>query len=266
MSHHIEPRSIGSYLSGICDRLEVYFPDVRQNRNSPLVKKTLSGMKKLRSKPIRRKQPLTRKHLLDVQNSLTAFSSYDHVLFVIMLITGTCGLLRLGELTLPDNPAIRNLRKVTLRESVEFISDDGFSFWLPHHKADRLFEGNRIIILPKWNLHPLRIFQQYLLLRDNRFPFHPHLWITSLGSVPTRSWFMRRLRAVEPDSRWAGQSMRAGGATAMAEDGDPPHAIQAAGRWASATFQIYIRKNPFVLNAMLASRRNNQNQHLPNHS
>lgn len=255
MSHHIEPRSVGSYLSGICDRLETYFPEARQNRNSPLVKKTLSGMKKLRSKPIRRKQPLTRKHLLDAENSLSLLSTYDHCLFVLMLVTGTCGLLRLGELTLPDNPAIRNYRKITRRESLEFLENTGFSFWLPYHKADRLFEGNRIVILPKWNLHPLRILRQYLSLRDERFPFHPHLWVTSNGTVPTRLWFMRRLRNIEPDTRWAGQSMRAGGATAMAEDGAPPQVIQAAGRWSSDTFQIYIRKNPIVLNAMLAARR-----------
>lgn len=66
---------------------------------------------------------------------------------------------------------------------------------------------------------------------------------------------MRRLRHIEPDKRWAGQSMRAGGATALAEDGASPQVIQAAGRWASDTFQIYIRKNPIVLNAILAARR-----------
>ncbi|KAJ3831251.1 hypothetical protein F5878DRAFT_549790 [Lentinula raphanica] len=186
MSYHIEPRSVGTYLSGICDRLEPYFPDVRNNRNSPIVRKTLTGMKKLRSKPVRRKQPLTRKHLHDVSSSLSNSSSFDECLFGILLVTGTCGLLRLGELTLPDNPNVRNFRKITSRASLEFV-DNGFAFWLPYHKADRLFE--------------------------------------------------------------------AGGATAMAEDGASPQAIQAAGRWASDTFQIYIRKNPFVLNAMLAARR-----------
>ncbi|KAF9033490.1 hypothetical protein BDZ89DRAFT_907820, partial [Hymenopellis radicata] len=65
-----------------------------------------------------------------------------------------------------------------------------------------------------------------------------------------RSWFMARLRQLEPDTQFAGQSMRAGGATAMAEDGSPPHLIQAAERWASDTFQIYIRKNPIVLQAL----------------
>ncbi|KAJ3831739.1 hypothetical protein F5878DRAFT_549150 [Lentinula raphanica] len=182
MSYHIEPRSVGTYLSGICDRLEPYFPDVRQNRNSTIVRKTLTGMKKLRSKPVRRKQPLTRKHLLDVTSPLSDSSPYDECLFGVLLVTGTCGLLRLGELTIPDNANIRNFRKVTSRASLEFINDNGFAFWLPYHKADRLFEGNRI-------------------------------------------------------------------------DGASPQAIQAAGRWASDTFQIYIRKNPFVLNAMLAARR-----------
>ncbi|KAJ3764959.1 hypothetical protein FB446DRAFT_614765, partial [Lentinula raphanica] len=200
MSYHIEPRSVGTYLSGICDRLEPYFPDVRQNRNSHIVRKTLTGMKKLRSKPVRRKQPLTHKHLLDVTSSLSDSSSYDQCLFGILLVTGTCGLLRLGELTLPDNPNIRNFRKITSRASLEFVDDNGFSFWLPYHKADRLFEGNRIVILPKWNLHPISLLHRYLRQRDRLFPFNPHLWLTATGSVPTRSWFMSRLRAIEPDS------------------------------------------------------------------
>ncbi|KAJ3847557.1 hypothetical protein EV368DRAFT_27540, partial [Lentinula lateritia] len=193
---------------------------------SPLVKKTLAGMKKLRSKPVRQKQPLTRQHLLEAENSLSDLSPYDHCLFTIMLITGMCGLLRLGELTLPDNRALHNFRKVSPRNSLEMVSNTGFSFWLPYHKADHLFEGNRIVILPKWDLHPTHILQQYIRLRDKRFPFHPHLWVSSTGSIPTRSWFMLRLRALEPDTRWAGQSMRAGGATTMAEDGAPPQAIQ----------------------------------------
>ncbi|KAF9033953.1 hypothetical protein BDZ89DRAFT_947558, partial [Hymenopellis radicata] len=69
-----------------------------------------------------------------------------------------------------------------------------------------------------------------------------------------RTWFMKRLRRLEPDEQFAGQSMRAGGATAMAEDGCAPHLIQAAGRWASNTFQIYIRKNPVLLQALLFNR------------
>ena len=52
----------------------------------------------------------------------------------------------------------------------------------------------------------------------------------------------------------AGQSMRSGGATSLAENGVPPNLIQAIGRWASSAFQIYIRKNPVLLQALLFGR------------
>ena len=43
MSHHIEPRSVSTYLSGICQQLEPYFPNVRAARQSPLVERTMKG-------------------------------------------------------------------------------------------------------------------------------------------------------------------------------------------------------------------------------
>ena len=49
----------------------------------------------------------------------------------------------------------------------------------------------------------------------------------------------------------AGQSMRSGSATSLAENSVPPHLTQAIGHWASSAFQIYIRKNPVLLHALL---------------
>jgi hypothetical protein len=48
-----------------------------------------------------------------------------------------------------------------------------------------------------------------------------------------------------------GQSMRAGGATSLAENGVPPTIIQLMGRWSSDAFLIYIRKNPVLIQALL---------------
>jgi hypothetical protein len=48
-----------------------------------------------------------------------------------------------------------------------------------------------------------------------------------------------------------GQSVCAGGATSLAEAGVLPTVIQAIGKWPSPTSQIYIWKNPVVLQAML---------------
>ncbi|KAF9001441.1 hypothetical protein BDZ89DRAFT_968319 [Hymenopellis radicata] len=188
MSAHIQPRSVGSYLSGISNKLEPYFPEVRANRSSYLVKRTLAGCLKMHGTPVKRKLPLSRNHVLAAITSLTPSSTHDDILFVAMLCTGFAGLMRLGELSFPDDCKIRDYRKCSLRSSVIALNG-GYGFDLPYHKGDHV--------------------------------------------------------------QFAGQSMRAGGATAMAEDGAAPHLIQAAGCWASDTFQIYIRKNPIILQALL---------------
>ena len=127
-----------------------------------------------------------------------------------------------------------------------------YSFLLPGHKADHTYEGNLVIIeqtaLPT---SPHTFFKSYLTSRDHFHPLKPELWLRESGIVLT--WFIKQLCRFFP-SDIAGQSMRAGGATSLAEAGVPPNVIQAIGRWASDTFQIYIRKNPVLLQAMLFGR------------
>jgi hypothetical protein len=89
-----------------------------------------------------------------------------------------------------------------------------------------------------------------LSLRDRSFPLRPELWLTENGVIPTRSWFLHFLRRHLSDNV-GGQSLRAGGATALAEAGIPPHMVQAIGRWSSEAFQIYIRRHPVILTALL---------------
>jgi hypothetical protein len=256
MSYHIKPQSVDSYLSGICNQLEPHFPDVRKHRNSSLVSRTLKGCKRMRNSPTLRRSPLLPSHVLSITYSLHASSPHDDLLFATILVTGFHGLLRLGELTTNDNRMKRDWRKVILRHTVSFPDASSYSFMLPSHKADPFFEGNIIVIrnfLPE--LDPKPLFVRYLASRDNAFPLNPELWITSAGSLPTRTWFIKRLRAIFPDPLIAGQSMRAGGATCLATTGALPAIIQAAGRWASDTFQVYIRKNPFLLHAILQAQR-----------
>ena len=57
--HYIKPDSVDSYLSGICQQLEPYFPDVRKARKSLLVQRTLQGCKRLKGCPVSRKRALT---------------------------------------------------------------------------------------------------------------------------------------------------------------------------------------------------------------
>ena len=83
--------------------------------------------------------------------------------------------------------------------------------------------------------------EHYIRSRDGLFPLHPQLWLRANGLSPTRSWFLRKLHQYCPMDI-AGQSMRAGGATALAEAGTSADLIHGAGRWASDAFERYIRK------------------------
>ena len=250
MCHHIKPSSVDAYLSGICNQLEPFYPHARSNRRHQLVARTLRGCKKLRAVAITRKRPLRRAELSALRDQYMLTSNHDDLLFFTILLVGFHALMRLGELVWPDKKALQDYRKVTKRSSVELLAE-GFSFFLPGHKADRFFEGNRIVLQKNASGDdPDAPFRKYLTSRDSLYPFHPELWLREDGSIPTRSWFIRRLRSHFP-SDVAGHSLRAGGATALAQAGIPPHIIQAIGRWASETFQIYIRQHPVLLAALL---------------
>ena len=253
MSHHIKPDSVDTYLSGICHQLEPYFPSIRGIRNSMLCKRTLTGCKRLHGVPTIRKRALTLHDLLIVIYHYRNSTSHDDLLFLCLLLTGFFALLRLGELTVPDDKSLLDHRKISSRTSVSLTNND-YRFFLPSHKADKFFEGNTIIVQHHvGQIDPLSFFKTYLKSRDRLFPFSPDLWLRADGSRPSRSFFIRRMKLFFANDV-AGQSMRAGGATSLAENGIPPHLIQATGRWASAAFQIYIRKNPVLLQALLFGR------------
>ena len=119
MCHHIGPRSVATYLSGIVSELQPYFPSVREARHSRIVKRTLKGCHKMKAKPVTRKRTLT---LSEVNTILTHFqgsADHDDLLFVSMFLSGFFALLRLGELAFPDDPSICDWRKVIRRSSVK---------------------------------------------------------------------------------------------------------------------------------------------------
>jgi len=250
MSHHINPRSVNSYLSGICQQLESMYPSVRLARKSPMVQRTLKGCLRLKGSPTCRKRALTLDDLGTVISHYHNSLQHDDLLFVAMLLTGFFALMRLGELTFSNDPALHDWRKVTRRSSV-LMTDDRYEFFLPAHKADRFFEGNKIVVMAQQFKHqPLLHFSNYIKSRDKMLPLASPLWLTAAGTVPTRAFFISRIRHFF-DGKVAGQSMRAGGATMLAEHGVSPPVIQGMGRWSSEAFQIYVRKSPAMILGML---------------
>ncbi|KIY49598.1 hypothetical protein FISHEDRAFT_41734 [Fistulina hepatica ATCC 64428] len=147
MSHHIKPSSVNSYLSGICSQLEPFFPSVRVNHSHHLVRRTLAGCLKLFSSPTQQKRPLYKRELLQLAPAFLHPASFDDSLWWAQLLVGFYGLLRLGELVIPDQVALHDFRKNVRRLSVTW-HDAAFSFILPTHKADRFFDGTKLGVDP----------------------------------------------------------------------------------------------------------------------
>ena len=104
---HINPKSVKSYLSGICNNLEPFFPEIHANRASALVKRTLKGALCCYSRPTNRKSPLTTTQLQSITTDLANSSDHDDM-FLSMINTGFPGLLCLGEMAVSDNPHLRD--------------------------------------------------------------------------------------------------------------------------------------------------------------
>lgn len=246
MSQHIKPTSVEGYLTGIIHSLLPFYPHIIEWRTSLLVRQALKGCKKLYNKPVIRKRPLTLADLERVSAAYITRPSHDDSLFLAQLLIGFYGLLRLGELCYSDNLSFDSPNKMPRRDSLH-LSTSQLEFTLPYHKADHFFEGNQILIFSNsTSADPVAALHRYLLHRDHHFPSHRDLWVRANGARPRRSWFLKRLREFF-DYTIAGQSLRSGGATALAERGTRLELIQGIGRWASDAFRIYIRRHPLLL-------------------
>ncbi|OJA08810.1 hypothetical protein AZE42_05069 [Rhizopogon vesiculosus] len=251
LSSYILPSSVDSYLSGICSKMEDEFPDARHVRKSRLVQRTLAGCKRRHQQPVNRREPLSHTDLLTLYDALNLSGAYDDILFLTMIHVGFATLQRLGELVWPDAVHLQSYSSVSMRHTV-CVSDTCISYTLPSSNTDRFGHGMELLVQASTSRNNcVALFTQYLGARDALFPSHPALWLKCNGELPTRSWFLRRLRSILPSPNLGGHSMRVGGATALALAGSTPQMIQAAGRWSSDEFQKYIRVHPFLLQALL---------------
>ncbi|KAE9385630.1 hypothetical protein BT96DRAFT_1026532 [Gymnopus androsaceus JB14] len=94
--HFIKPKSVSSYLSGICNQLKVFYPDIHQNCTHPIIKQMLKGCKKIHNSVASRKRPLQRTELTEVFDKVHSSTSFDDQIFLILLFVGFFALMRLG--------------------------------------------------------------------------------------------------------------------------------------------------------------------------
>ena len=251
MSHHIKPQSVATYLSGICNMLEPHFPHVLSTHNSSLVSHSLAGMRKLHgSTSLIQKCSLTPD---DLSALLSAFDSpsHDNFLFLTMLFTGFTALLCLGEMTISNSPMKHSSKKIPACHTLSLLPAQ-FSFHLPFHEADCFYQGIKSIVLakPDMPLDPLLFMQCYVSLCDSLFPFHPELWLTSVGVIPTAAWFTSGLTSIlGPDV--GSHPICSGAATSLALASVSDNIIQGMGHWSSHAFKLYICKHSVILQALI---------------
>jgi len=129
-THHINPKLVESYLSGICSNLEPFFPDIWSHQASAPVKRTLKGAFHCHGRPSKRKAPLTTTQLQTITGELINSRDHDDMLFLCMLNTGFLGLLHLGEMTVSDNPHLQDFWKIVLHNTLTWV-ENNFEFLLP---------------------------------------------------------------------------------------------------------------------------------------
>lgn len=250
MASYIKPSSVASYLSGIIAKLEPYFPRAREARSHPMVSKTLQGALRIANTPVQRKRPLTTHDLATIINSLPTQPSHDDLLFCALTFTGFFGLLRPSEFCLSDSASKHDSRKIMLRHEVSF-TNGLLRFPLHAHKADQQLAGSDVLLLQRTDhLDPVTRICQYLASRDSLYPLNPELWTKQDGTIPRYKWFVTRLKSLLPPGI-GGASPRSGGADYLASMGADPSLIQAAGRWASEAYKVYLRTHPVLVQHLL---------------
>lgn len=245
-SREIKPNSANAYLSAISFHFSESYPEIKRIRMSSKLRDTVKGCQKSFSTLIKQANALS---MDDVEKLAQVFNkSFDDLLFNTIVAMGFNGLHRLGELVEPDRIQLRDDRRVIKQWSFEVGKDDSYiSYALPYSKTDSAFNGIPVVIpsRPSSLVCPVKTIMRYMEIRDEAFPTNHFLLVQSNGYLPSRGWFMKRLRYVFGNKR-SGHSLRAGGATSYAEAGVRTEIIQWLGRWKSDAFETYIHNRPIL--------------------
>jgi hypothetical protein len=215
---------------------------------------TISGSRKIRADPIRRKQPLWTTHLETFLLIAQETHSYDDLLFAVILSCAFYACHQIGKLVSKSDKSLLDWRKVIKQGSLSF-SGNRATYHLPYHKSDRFYQGTDILFTTQEIADPVRLLRDYVTARDSIHGAKTALFLTQAGTIPSRHWFDRHFFACL-DRSFGGHSARAGGATFYASLGLSKDIIQALGRWSSQSWRIYICDNPSIrAEAQLAAIR-----------
>ncbi|KAJ6607224.1 hypothetical protein B0H10DRAFT_1956480 [Mycena sp. CBHHK59/15] len=126
------------YLTGARHFLKDIYPEFDANRSSALVQSTITGSKKIRADPVKRKLLLRIAHLAAFYQLYVTNPTYDMLLFITILSCMFYGCHRSGELVQKSSKNLLDYRKIIKRASLKF-ENGHVEYRLPYHKSDRFY-------------------------------------------------------------------------------------------------------------------------------
>ena len=261
LMERVKPDTANNYLSHIAFMLECN-GYVRPNWKAlPLLARTKIGARKSIKAIRKQKQPVTYELATRIMSTIkihphtvTVLSGF--LLFVVILLVGLAGWMRLGEL-LPQDPKKTHPEKIIRRGSFTFFQEAGMDtymrLWLFRSKGDTFNEGvplfipanieNPTLCPVAWTRALLRVTQS-----PNCLPTDP-VFVFPNGALVTKrnfiKWLRTRLQVLQIDpSFYSGHSLRIGAAVSAARREIAESVIQKCGRWRSDTYLRYIKYIP----------------------
>ena len=204
--------------------------------DSPFLKATLEGLQRLLAKPVVKKAPITPTMLDEMVKDAKKSHSLSDLRLVTACLLAYAGFLRFSELV--------NVRPCDIK-----IQKDKLILLIPKSKTDQLRQGDELVISRTGDSTcPVAMLEAYLArtgtqLPDHRFMFRPICktarseTLRESGSISytcLRESFRKKLKELgyNPDI-FGLHSLRAGGATAAANNGVPDRLFKRHGRWKS---------------------------------
>jgi len=203
---------------------------------SPFLRSTLEGMQRVLARPTVRKDPVTSAMLVEIVKDARESNTLSDLRLALACLLAYAGFLRFNELV--------NIRPCDISHQEDMIV-----IHLPQSKTDQLRKGDEVAIARTGNLTcPVAMLEAYmarngLTWKDQRFLFRP---ISKSGKTEKlresgnisysclRELFKRKLKELGYDHNKFGlHSLRAGGATAAANNGVPDRLFKRHGRWKS---------------------------------
>ena len=242
---------IESYIYAIKWHHSIYFPNKQDPTNHPTIANLLETCKRLRIHHVQKKDPVTPEHLADIHRliggtdaSLLLYRNYT------MMVVAFAGFLRFDEL-------------INIKCNDVVFYNSYMSIFIEKSKCDQYRDG-RDVLIAKSNstMCPVKTFENYISkcnldMNSDSFVFRAVTWYKTSGSYSlkksnkplsystVRTNLLQLLESIGLNpNRFGTHSLRAGGATAAANNGVNDRLFKRHGRWKSERAKDgYVKDN-----------------------